>query len=112
MMVNTIFKAQFVECKVDWSVVIRDVVLKLISGIEKLEPTLVYPYIFYLYHSLDTLRGDRIVAYKTTKAMLKYDIHPDLELKARKVRILKKNVGEGLRHWKCLPSIKTRSHEG
>ena len=63
-MVNIIFGAFSREYKVDWGIVIRDVVLKLVCEVGKPKATSICPYIFHLYQSLDILREEEIVAYE------------------------------------------------
>lgn len=84
---NTLFGALSGERKVDWSRVIRDVVQKLVFGMTKPKPTLLCPYIFHLYHSLDILREEEIIEYQAAaQEMFKYDISLDLpELEVREV---------------------------
>ena len=76
---TTIFGVVSRKCKVDRSIVIWDLILKLVSKIRKSKSTSICSYIFYLYHSLDKLRGEEMVTYKATEAMFKYDIKLDLE---------------------------------
>ena len=52
---NTIFGALFGERPVDWGVVVKDLVQRLLSGMEKSKAIPICPYIFHLYHSHELL---------------------------------------------------------
>ena len=73
------------EKKVDWALVIRDIVQKLVAWVGKSKPSSICPYIFYLYHLLNTLRGEEITIYQVCQTMIKYDfdLDPELESMAR-----------------------------
>ena len=47
---KTIFGTLFGETKVDWTLVMRNVVKKLLARVGKSKPTSIYLYVFYLYH--------------------------------------------------------------
>ena len=52
---NTIFGALSGERPVDWGIVVKDLVQRLLSGMGKSKATLICPYIFCLYHSHELL---------------------------------------------------------
>ena len=56
---NTIFGALIGERKVDWALVMRDIVLKLVSKVGKSKPTSIYFYILQLYHCLNIIMRDK-----------------------------------------------------
>ena len=52
---NTIFGALSGERSVDWRIVVKDLVQRLLSGMEKSKATPICPYVFHLYHSQELL---------------------------------------------------------
>ena len=81
---NTIFGALSVEKKLDWAVVIKDVVQRLLYVVEKLKPPLICPYVFYLYEFADTMKLDKRKAYQIGEAIAKHNVDPDPKLKLTK----------------------------
>ena len=52
---NTIFGALSGERPVDWGIVVKDLVQRLLSRMGKSKATPIYPYVFHLYHSHELL---------------------------------------------------------
>ena len=57
---NTIFDALSGEYKVSWGHILHEVVDKLVSVLGKGKPTLISPYLLYLYNKFECLRGEEI----------------------------------------------------
>ena len=74
---NTIFGALLGERKVDWEVVLRSVVAKLVEGARKLKATPIGPYLFHLYRGQELLSGEEMVAYEIDLDLLKYGCTPE-----------------------------------
>ena len=72
---------------------IREVVRKLFFGVEKAKPSLKYPYLFHLYHSLQLLRKMKEIAYEVAMVMLKHypRIRTVLELEEAKEEDFERN---------------------
>ena len=62
--VNTIIRALTGERKVDSALLIRNVIHKLISKVKKSKSPPICPYMFHLYHYLETMRGNEVNAYR------------------------------------------------
>ena len=77
MIENTIFNALFGEEKVDSALVMRDVVKRLLVGVEKLKPTPICPYVFHLYHHAETLKLEEKKAYKIGEAIVEHNVDSD-----------------------------------
>ena len=56
---------------------IRNVVKRLLAGVEKSKPTPIYPYIFHLYQCHDTMKLEDKKAYMIEKSFLKHNIKLD-----------------------------------
>ena len=52
---NTIIGALSGERPVDWGIVVKELVQRLLSGMGKSKATPIYPYVFHLYHSHELL---------------------------------------------------------
>ena len=74
---NTIFGALLGEWKVDWGIVLKAVVAKLVEGARKLKATPIGPYLFHLYVGQEVLNGEEMVAYEIGLDLLKYDSTPN-----------------------------------
>ena len=74
---NTIFGALLGERKVDWGVVLKAVVAKLVEGARKLKATPIGPYLFHLYMGQEVLNGEEMVAYDIGLDLLKYNCTPE-----------------------------------
>ena len=71
---NTIFGALSGERPVDWGIVVKDLVQRLVSGMGKSKATLICPYIFHLYHSHELLLPTEKKEYRTKETLLKYNV--------------------------------------
>ena len=76
---NTIFGALSGDRMVNWGLIIRDLVGKLVGAAGKSKPSSLSPFLFHLYHSLELLRDRESTVYKPAMVMLKYDISPPPE---------------------------------
>ena len=77
---NTIFGTFSGDRQVDWGLVMRDLMNKMVSGIGKSKPFPISPFLFHLYHSMDLLRKTKRDAYEVAAAMIEYEIeNPDAE---------------------------------
>ena len=74
---NTIFGALSGERPVDWGVVIKDLVQRLLSGMGKLKATPICPYIFHLYHSHELLLPAEKKEYRIQEALVKHNVESD-----------------------------------
>ena len=75
---NTIFGALSGERPVDWGIVVKDLVQRLVLGMGKSKATPICPYVFHLYHSHELL----LLAekeYRTKEALLKYNVESEGE---------------------------------
>ena len=73
MVGNTIFGALSGERPIDWGIVVKDLVQRLLSGMGKSKATPICPYVFHLYHLQELL----LLAekeYRTKEALLKYNV--------------------------------------
>ena len=75
---NTIFGALFGERPVDWGIVVKDLVQRLLSGMGKSKATPICPYVFHLYHSQELLFPAE-KEYRTKEALLKYNVESEEE---------------------------------
>ena len=66
---NTIFEALSGERPVDWGIVVKDLVQKLLSGMGKSKATPICPYVFHLYHSQELLLSNEKKEYRTKEAL-------------------------------------------
>ena len=71
---NTIFGALSGERPVGWGIVVKDVVKRLLSGMGKSKATLIYPYMFHLYHSHELLLPAEKKEYQIHEALLKHNV--------------------------------------
>ena len=74
---NTIFGALSRERPVDWGVVVKDLVQRLLFGMGKSKATLIYPYIFHLYHSHELLLPAEKKEYRIQEAFVKHNVESD-----------------------------------
>ena len=70
---KTIFGALFGERLVDWGIVVKDLVQRLVSGMGKSKVTPICPYIFHLYHSHKLLLP-AVKEYRIKEALLKHNV--------------------------------------
>ena len=74
---NTIFGALSRERPVDWGVVVKDLVQRLLSGMGKSKATPICPYIFHLYHSHELLLPAEKKEYWIQEALVKHNVESD-----------------------------------
>ena len=79
MVGNTIFGALFGERPVDWGIVVKDLVQRLLSGMGKSKATPICPYVFHLYHSQELLLPTEKKEYRTKEALQKYNVESEEE---------------------------------
>ena len=71
---NTIFGALSGERPVDWGILVKDLVQRLLSGMGKSKATLICPYIFHLYHSHELLLLAEKKEYRIQEALVKHNV--------------------------------------
>ena len=69
MVGNTIFGALSRERPVDWGIVVKDLVQRLLSRMGKSKATPICPYVFHLYHSQELLLPTEKKEYRTKEAL-------------------------------------------
>ena len=74
---NTIFGALSEERPVDWGVVVKDVVQRLLFGMGKSKATPIYPYIFHLYHAHKLLLTAKKKEYRIQEALVKHNVESE-----------------------------------
>ena len=75
---NTIFGALSGERPVDWGVVVKDLVQRLLSALGKFKATPIDPYVFHLYHSHELLLSAE-KEYRIKEALLKHNVESEGE---------------------------------
>ena len=76
---NTIFEALSGERPVDWGVVVKDLVQRLLSGMGRSKATPICPYDFHLYHSHELLLLAEKKEYWIKEALLKHNVESEGE---------------------------------
>ena len=76
---NTIFGALSGERPIDWGIVVKDLVQRLLSGIGKSKATPICPYIFHLYHSHELLLLAEKKEYRIQEALVKHNVESEEE---------------------------------
>ena len=76
---NTIFGALSGERPVDWSLIVKDLVQRLFSGMGKSKATPICPYVFHLYHSHEVLLPAEKKEYRIKEALLKHNMESEGE---------------------------------
>ena len=76
---NTIFGALSGERPIDWGVVVKDLVQRLLSGMERSKATSICPYVFHLYHSQELLLLAEKKEYRIKEALLKHNVESEGE---------------------------------
>ena len=74
---NTIFGALSGERPVDWGIVVKDLVQRLLSGMEKSKATPICPYVFHLYHSHELLLPAEKKEYRIQEALAKHNVESE-----------------------------------
>ena len=73
---NTIFMAYTREREVDWALVMRDMVKRLLTGIGKSKPTPIYAYLLHLYIAHDVVQLKDKKVYMVGESFMRHDIKP------------------------------------
>ena len=76
---NTIFGALSEERLVDWGIVVKDLVQRLLFRMGKSKATPICPYVFHLYHSQELLLPIEKKEYRTKEALQKYNVESEGE---------------------------------
>ena len=76
---NTIFGALSGERPVDWGIVVKDLVQRLLSRMGKSKETPMCPYIFHLYHSHELLLPAEKKEYRIQEALVKHNVESEEE---------------------------------
>ena len=76
---NTIFGALSGERLVDWGIVVKDLVQRLLSGMGRSKATPIYPYVFHLYHSHELLLPAEKKEYRIKEALLRHNVESEGE---------------------------------
>ena len=76
---NTIFGALSKERPVDWGVVVKDLVQRLLTGMGRSKATPICPYVFQLYHSHELLLLAEKKEYRIKEAVLKHNVESEGE---------------------------------
>ena len=76
---NTIFGALSEERPVDWRVVVKDFVQRLLSGMGRSKATPICPYVFHLYHLHELLLPAEKKEYQIKEALLKHNVESEGE---------------------------------
>ena len=76
---NTIFGAYTGEREVDWALVIRNTVKRLLAGIEKSKPTPICPYVLHLFYAHHMTPPEDKKTYMVEESMMKHNIESDEE---------------------------------
>ena len=74
---NTIFGALSGERLVDWRIVVKDLVQRLLSGMGKSKATPICPYVFHLYHSHELLLPTEKKEYRIQEALAKHNVESE-----------------------------------
>ena len=76
---KTIFGALSGERPVDWGVVVKDLVQRLLTGMGRSKATPICPYVFHLYHSCELLLPVEKKEYQIKEALLKHNVKSEGE---------------------------------
>ena len=76
---NTIFGAYTEEREVDWALVIRDVVRRLLTGVGKSKPTPICPYLLHLYIAHDVVQAEDKRVDMVGESFMRHEVDPDEE---------------------------------
>ena len=71
---NTIFGALSGERPIDWGIVVKDLVQRLLFKIGKSKAKSICPYVFHLYHSQELLLSNEKKEYRIKEALQKYNV--------------------------------------
>ena len=73
---NTIFGALSVERSVDWGIVVKDLVQRLLSGMGKSKAIPICPYVIHLYHAHELLLPAK-KEYRIHEALVKHNVESE-----------------------------------
>ena len=76
---NTIFGALSGERPVDWGILVKDLVQRLLSGMGKSKATPICPYMFHLYQSHELLLPAEKKEYRIQEALVKHNVESEEE---------------------------------
>ena len=76
---NTIFGALSGERPVDWGIVVKDLMQRLLFGMGKSKATPICPYVFHLYHLHELLLPAEKKEYRIKEALLKHNVESEGE---------------------------------
>ena len=71
---NTIFGALSGEREVDWALVIRDTIKRLLTMLGKSKALPIFPFVFHLYITHSAIRLEDKKAYMVGESMMKYNV--------------------------------------
>ena len=74
---NTIFGALSRERPIDWGIVVKDLVQRLLSGMGKSKATPICPYVFHLYQSHELLLPAEKKEYRIQEALVKHNVESE-----------------------------------
>ena len=74
---NTIFGALSGERPVDWGIVVKDFVQRLLFGMGKSKATSICLYVFHLYQSLELLLSAEKKEYRIQEALIKHNVESE-----------------------------------
>ena len=74
---NTIFRAYMGEREVDWALVMRDTVKRLLAEIGKSKPTSIYSYLLHFYIAHDVVQVEDKRIYMVGKSFMRHNIKLD-----------------------------------
>ena len=63
----------------DWALVIRDVVRRLLTKVGKSKPTPICPYLLHLYITYDVVQADDKKVYMVGESFMRHEVDPDEE---------------------------------
>jgi len=73
---STLFGALSGERKIDWDLIVHDLVAKMSGTVGRTKPVGTNSFLFHLYHSLDLLKNTERATYTKAEVMLQYRIKP------------------------------------
>ena len=73
---NTIFGAYTKEREVDWTLVMRDTVRRLLTGVGKSKPSPICLYLLHLYITHDVVQVEDKKVYMVGKSFMQHEVDP------------------------------------
>ena len=74
---NTIFGTYLGEREVDWALIMKDMVKRLLTGIGKSKSTPICPYLLHLYIAHNVVQVEDEKVYMVGESFMRHDIEPD-----------------------------------